>query len=163
MARRIVFTDNNLVSITFLEVFLGPFSNVNNRIMPMSGAVSSEGPKTTGIQQRSPALSLTHKDFSSFSESFDDVMHCRWWDLQSLCNLMLRNVALFHRLLHSFPQFYSLNKLTLVEESQSQSADYSWHIPQKIAYRMMVKDSDFLSQPSLLLRDSASLRHPFYS
>ncbi len=31
-----------------------------------------------------------------------------------------------------FPQFYSLNKLTLVEESQSQSADYSWQIPQKI-------------------------------
>ncbi len=55
----------------------GPFSNVNDRIMPMSDAVSSEGPKTTGIQQMSPALSLTHRDFSSFSESFDDVMHCR--------------------------------------------------------------------------------------
>ncbi len=46
----------------FLEVFLGPFSNVNDRIMPMSDAVSSEGPKTTGIQQRSSALSLTHRD-----------------------------------------------------------------------------------------------------
>ncbi len=31
-----------------------------------------------------------------------------------------------------FPRFYSLNKLTLVEESQSQAADYSWQIPQKI-------------------------------
>ncbi len=31
------------------------------------------------------------------------------------------------------PQFYSLNKLTLVEESQSQSADYSWQIPQKLS------------------------------
>ncbi len=61
----------------FLEVFLGPFSNVNDRIMPMSDAVSSEGPKTTGIQQRSSALSLTHRDFSRFSESFDDVMHRR--------------------------------------------------------------------------------------
>ncbi len=30
------------------------------------------------------------------------------------------------------PRFYSLNKLTLVEENQSQSADYSWQIPQKI-------------------------------
>ncbi len=29
-------------------------------------------------------------------------------------------------------RFYSLNKLTLVEESQSQSTDYSWQIPQKI-------------------------------
>ncbi len=60
MARRIVITD------WFLEVFLGPFSNVNDRIMPMSDAVSSEGPKTTGIQQRSSALSLTHTDFLQF-------------------------------------------------------------------------------------------------
>ncbi len=43
----------------------------------MSVAVSSEGLKTMGIQQRSSALSLTHRDFSSFSESFDDVMHFR--------------------------------------------------------------------------------------
>ncbi len=28
------------------------------------------------------------------------------------------------------PRFYSLNKLTLVEESQSQSVDNSWQIPQ---------------------------------
>ncbi len=37
--------------------------------------------------------------------SFDDVMHYRWWDLQSLCNLMLRNVVfkVFHNLFtHSF-------------------------------------------------------------
>ncbi len=45
----------------FLEVFLGPFSNVNDRIMSMSGAVSSEGLKTTGIQQRSSALSFMHE------------------------------------------------------------------------------------------------------
>ncbi len=117
----------------FLEVFLGPFSNVNDRIMPMSDAVSSEGPKTTGIQQRSSALSLMHRDFSSFSESFDDVMHCRWWDLQSLCNLTLRNVVfkVFHNLfmLFIFLYFHRLESLC----------------------------------PSLLLRDSASLRHPFYS
>ncbi len=56
----------------FLEVFLGPFSNVNDRIMLMSDAVSSEGPKTTGVQQRSSAKSLTHRDFSNFSESFDE-------------------------------------------------------------------------------------------
>ncbi len=60
----------------FLEVFLSPFSNVNDRIMPMSDAVSSEGLKTKSTQQRSSALSLAHRDFSSFSESFD-VMHCR--------------------------------------------------------------------------------------
>ncbi len=77
----------------FLEVFLGPFSYVNDRIMPLSDAVTSVGPKTTGIQQRSLALSLTHRDFSSFSESFDDVMHCRLWNLQSLCKLTLRNIV----------------------------------------------------------------------
>ncbi len=38
---------------------------VNDRIMLMSDAVLSEGPKTTGIQQRSSALSFTHRDFSS--------------------------------------------------------------------------------------------------
>ncbi len=31
----------------FLEVSLGPFSNVNDKIMPMSDAVSSKGLKTT--------------------------------------------------------------------------------------------------------------------
>ncbi len=55
----------------------GPFSNVNDRIMPMSDAVSSESPKTTGFQQRSSALSLVHRECLQFSESFDDVMHCR--------------------------------------------------------------------------------------
>ncbi len=41
-----------------------------------------------------------HRDLSSFSESFDDVMHCRWWDSQSLCYLTLRDVVLkvFHNL-----------------------------------------------------------------
>ncbi len=56
---------------------MGPFSNVNERIMPMSDAVSSEGPKTMGIQQRFSALSLMNRDLSSFSESFDDVMQHR--------------------------------------------------------------------------------------
>ncbi len=58
----------------FPEVFLGPFNNVKDRIMSMS---DSEGPKNTGTQQRSSALSLTHRNFFSFSESFDDGMHCR--------------------------------------------------------------------------------------
>ncbi len=35
--------------------------------MLMSDTELSEGPKTTGIQQRSSALSLPHIDFSSFS------------------------------------------------------------------------------------------------
>ncbi len=38
-------------------------------------------------------LSLMPRDFSSFSESFDDVLRCRWWDLQSFYNLTLRNIV----------------------------------------------------------------------
>ncbi len=54
-----------------------PFSNVNDRIMQMSDAVLSEGPKTTSIQQRSSALSLMTEILpSSFSESFDECMNC---------------------------------------------------------------------------------------
>ncbi len=80
-----MFTDGTVDCVYwqwFLEVFLGSFNNVNDRIMLMNNAVSSEGPKTTGIQQRSSALSLTHIDFFCFFESFYDVIHCRWWDLQ---------------------------------------------------------------------------------
>ncbi len=48
----------------FLEVFLGPFSNVNDRIMPMSDAVSSEGPKTSNKGIRSCPL---HTEISPVS------------------------------------------------------------------------------------------------
>ncbi len=38
--------------------------------MLMSDAASSDGLKTTGIQQRASALLLTDRDFSSFFETF---------------------------------------------------------------------------------------------
>ncbi len=50
----------------FLEVFLSPFSNVNDRIMPMSDVVSSEGLQTMGIQQRSSYCPL-HTEISPVS------------------------------------------------------------------------------------------------
>ncbi len=56
----------------FLEIF-GPFSFDNDTMMPMSDAVSSEGPKTRASQQMSSAFSLKHRAFSGFSESFDYV------------------------------------------------------------------------------------------
>ncbi len=89
IARRIVFTDSGFGKYSWAHL-----------VMSITETASSEGPKTTGIQQRSSALSLTHRDFSSFSESFDDVMPYRWWDLQSLCNLTLRNAVfkVFHNL-----------------------------------------------------------------
>ncbi len=45
-----------------MEVFLGPFSNVIDRIMLMIDAVSSEGPCPLHTE---------------ISPSCDDVMHCR--------------------------------------------------------------------------------------
>ncbi len=83
------------------------------------------GPEDTGIQQRSSALSLTHRDFSSFSESFDDVMHCRWWDLQSLCNLTLRNVVfkIFHNLFtHYFTDWRASAHLYFWETALSKTS-----------------------------------------
>ncbi len=60
----------------------------------------SKGPKITGIQYGFAALTLTHRDCSRFSETLDDIMHCRWWYLQTLCNFSLRNSFLI--LLHYF-------------------------------------------------------------
>ncbi len=76
----------------FLEVLLGPFTNVNDRIMPMSDAVSPEGPKTTGIQQRSWALSRT--EIYQFSLNIL-MMLCTVDDeiCKAFANWMLRNVV----------------------------------------------------------------------
>ncbi len=103
MARQIVFTDNGFCKYYWAHLVM---SMTESCRWVMQCRLRAQ--KTTGIQQMSSTLSLTHRDFSSFSESFDDVMLCRWWDLQSLCNLTLRNVvfkvfhypfyALFHRL-----------------------------------------------------------------
>ncbi len=68
MARRIVFTDSGFWKYAWAHL-----------VMSMTEScrwVSSEGLKTTGNQQRSSALSLTHRDISSLSEYFDDVIHC---------------------------------------------------------------------------------------
>ncbi len=68
MARRIVFTDSGFWKYSWAHL-----------VMSMTEScrwVSSEGLKTTGNQQRSSALSLTHRDISSLSEYFDDVIHC---------------------------------------------------------------------------------------
>ncbi len=75
----------------FLEVFLSPCCYFHYSSIPVCDAVPSKGPKITGIQYGFPALTLTHRDCSRFSESLDDIMHCRWWSLQTLCNFSLRN------------------------------------------------------------------------
>ncbi len=58
----------------FLDVFLGPFSNINDRIMPTSDAVSSEGLKTTGIQTKVFAL-VPYTQIFPVSQNFG-IMLC---------------------------------------------------------------------------------------
>ncbi len=104
MARWIVFTDSGFWKYSW-------FSNVNDRIMLMSDAVSSEGPKTTGIQQRTSGLSLTHRDFSSFSESFFASFNAfNWFLLFERCEKVRRIAKLFSNTndnkklsIHSYP------------------------------------------------------------
>ncbi len=69
ICRWIVFTDSGFWKYSWAHLVMS-----NDRIMSMSDAVSSESPKTTGIQLRSSSLSLTRRDFSSFSESFEKML-----------------------------------------------------------------------------------------
>lgn len=36
-------------------------------------------------QRSRSSMSLPHRDFSRYSESFDHIMYCRWWDIQCFC------------------------------------------------------------------------------
>ncbi len=96
MAWRIVFTDSGFWKYSWAHLVM---QMTESSQWVMQCCLRAQ--KTMGIQQRSLALSLSHRDVSSFFESFDDVMHCRWWDLQILCNLTLRNIVfiVFHKLI----------------------------------------------------------------
>ncbi len=102
MARQIVFTDSGFWKYSWAHLVMS---------MTESCRWVMQGLKTTVIQQRPSALSLTHRDFSSFSESFDDVMHCRLWNLQSLCNLTLRNVVFKNLFTHSSTDWWASAEL----------------------------------------------------
>lgn len=39
-------------------------------------------------------ISCALRHFCRFSESVDNIIDCRWWDIQSLHNLMLRDIIL---------------------------------------------------------------------
>ncbi len=52
----------------FLEVFLSPCCDFHYSSIPVCDAVPSKGLKITGIQYGFPALTLTHRDCSRFSE-----------------------------------------------------------------------------------------------
>ena len=68
----------------FSKVFLSPCSILYTMMWVFNAvfnAVLPEGSKVTDIQCWFSALFLTCRDFSGFSESFNDIMDCRWWNL----------------------------------------------------------------------------------
>jgi len=104
MARRIVFTDSGFWKYSWAHLVM---SMTESCRWVMQCRLRAQRPRA--FKQRSSALSLTHRDFSSFSKSFD-VMHCRWCDLQSRCNLTFRNIVfkVFHKLLCTLHRLESL-------------------------------------------------------
>ncbi len=99
MARRIVFTDSGFWKYSWAHLVMSMTEScrwvIQCRLRARRPRASNKGLRPCPLRT----------DFSSFSESFDDVMHCRLWDLQSLCNLTLRNIdfKVFHNLFtHSF-------------------------------------------------------------
>lgn len=72
---------------------------------------------------------IVHWDFSRFSESFSYIFFCRWWNIQSFSNVMLRKII--HKLFHNSYSFFFFRLVNLC--------------------------------PSLLMRNSASLRCSFYT
>ena len=72
----------------FLEVILSPCSDFQDRIRSVFNVELPEGRKIKGIEYW---FSLLHKDVS---ESFDDIMYCRWWYIQILPNFRLRIIIL---------------------------------------------------------------------
>lgn len=63
-------------------------------------AVLFEGSKVLAIQCLLSALPFMCRQLSGFSESFEDIMDCRCWNPQILCNSAVRNVF---KLLDYFP------------------------------------------------------------
>ncbi len=78
MARQIVFTDSGFWKYSWAHLVI-PMTESCRRVMQCR--LRAWRPWTS--HKRSLALSLTHRDFSSFSESFDDVIHCRLWDCKA--------------------------------------------------------------------------------
>ena len=53
-----------------------------------------EGSKVTGIQWGFSALPLKCRDFPSFSESFNNITACKWWNPYIHYNCAFRNTLL---------------------------------------------------------------------
>ncbi len=75
MVRWIVFTDIGFWKYSWAHLVMS--------MTELCRWVSSEGRRPRASNKDLQPFPL-RRYFSSFSESFDDVMHCRWWNLQSL-------------------------------------------------------------------------------
>lgn len=65
----------------FQEMFLNPWGDYKDRIIPVFSTVLPGGSKIIGIQYWFLALSTVHRHFFRFSDSFGGTMYCRWSDL----------------------------------------------------------------------------------
>ncbi len=99
MALRILFTDSGFWKYSWAHLVM---SMTESCRWVMQCCLRVRRPRASNKGLR-PCPLRTEISPSSFSESFDDVINCEWWDLQSLCNLMLRNVVfkLFHNLFYA--------------------------------------------------------------
>ena len=75
-------------------VISGIRNSRNHWFLSSCSDIPPEDPKATTIQFWSSASSLAHRHSSWFSKSFDDIMYCRWLDLQGHCNFKSRSTGL---------------------------------------------------------------------
>ena len=120
----------------FLKVFESSNRDFHNRIMPVFYAVPPEGLKITSIRYWVLIGSLAH-NVSRFSKSFD-LIYCRWWNILSLHNFILRNniLKLFRNLLMQFsaeslPSFTSLRCFLYAQSCYWPIENSNWlqHVP----------------------------------
>ncbi len=100
MARWIVFTDSGFWKYSWAHIVM---SMTQSCRWVMQWSPKARRPRASNKCLRSCPLRTEISPVSL--KRFDAVMHCRWWDLQSLCNLALRNVVfkVFHNLfMHPF-------------------------------------------------------------
>ncbi len=89
----------------FLEVFLSPFSNVNDRVMPMSWYSVALRPEDHGHPNKGLQPCPLHTEISLVFWIFWWCYACRWWDLQKPLQFDIEATML---LKYSHNYFYAL-------------------------------------------------------
>lgn len=84
----------------------GSCSHILPRIPLAFNAVPSVQLKATRIYWWFLVLPLTCRGFCKFSELFDDITDCWWWNPQIACNYEMRNIVL--QLLDYLPSYHNV-------------------------------------------------------